>query len=70
MGPETGAKVRRDRVPKDGRRSSDHLQIVLIHGLSVPSLIWKDIAPELSARGYRVLLYGTRPKLLVPLKRY
>ncbi|KAF8916908.1 Alpha/Beta hydrolase protein [Mucidula mucida] len=32
-------------------------KIVLIHGLSVPSLIWKDIAPELSARGYRVLLY-------------
>lgn len=22
-------------------------------------MIWKDVAPELAARGYRVLLYGT-----------
>lgn len=31
---------------------------MLIHGLSVPAIIWKDIAPELAARGFRVLLYG------------
>ncbi|KAK0207113.1 Alpha/Beta hydrolase protein [Desarmillaria ectypa] len=37
--------------PENGRK------IVLIHGLSVPSLIWKDIAPQLAARGYRVLMY-------------
>ncbi|PBK63462.1 alpha/beta-hydrolase [Armillaria solidipes] len=37
--------------PETGRK------IVLIHGLSVPSLIWKDIAPQLAARGYRVLMY-------------
>lgn len=33
-------------------------QIILIHGLSIPSLIWKDIAPEMANQGYRVLLYG------------
>ncbi|KAH9002272.1 Alpha/Beta hydrolase protein [Lactarius hatsudake] len=32
-------------------------KIVLIHGLSIPSLIWKDVAPALASRGYRVLLY-------------
>ncbi|KAH9965783.1 alpha/beta-hydrolase [Russula dissimulans] len=32
-------------------------KIVLIHGLSIPSLIWKDVAPTLASRGYRVLLY-------------
>ncbi|KIY67532.1 alpha/beta-hydrolase [Cylindrobasidium torrendii FP15055 ss-10] len=32
-------------------------KIVLIHGLSVPALIWKDIAPTLAARGHHVLLY-------------
>ncbi|KAK7696088.1 hypothetical protein QCA50_000731 [Cerrena zonata] len=37
--------------PEDGKR------IVLIHGLSVPAIIWKEIAPELAARGFRVLLY-------------
>ena len=33
-------------------------QVVLIHGLSVPSIIWKDVAPNLAKNGYRVLLYG------------
>lgn len=37
--------------PEDGRR------IVLIHGLSIPAIVWKDIAPALASRGYRVLLY-------------
>ncbi|KAK7445077.1 hypothetical protein VKT23_014939 [Stygiomarasmius scandens] len=37
--------------PEDGKK------IVLIHGLSIPALIWKDVAPRLAARGYRVLLY-------------
>lgn len=37
--------------PEDGRR------IVLIHGLSIPAIVWKDIAPVLASRGYRVLLY-------------
>ncbi|KAF5354596.1 hypothetical protein D9758_011185 [Tetrapyrgos nigripes] len=37
--------------PEDGKK------IVLIHGLSIPALIWKDVAPGLAARGYRVLLY-------------
>lgn len=34
--------------------------MVLIHGLSIPAIIWKDVAPNLAARGYRVLLYGER----------
>ncbi|KAF8160081.1 Alpha/Beta hydrolase protein [Pholiota molesta] len=32
-------------------------KVVLIHGLSIPAIIWKDVAPTLAARGYRVLLY-------------
>ena len=35
------------------------MQIVLIHGLSIPAIVWKDVAPVLAARGFRVLLYGT-----------
>lgn len=31
---------------------------MLIHGLSVPSIIWKDVAPQLVANGFRVLIYG------------
>ncbi|OJT09521.1 hypothetical protein TRAPUB_14020 [Trametes pubescens] len=37
--------------PEEGKR------VVLIHGLSVPAMIWKDVAPQLAAKGYRVLLY-------------
>ncbi|KAF8549951.1 alpha/beta-hydrolase [Imleria badia] len=37
--------------PEDGSRA------VLIHGLSVPAIVWKDVAPVLASRGYRVLLY-------------
>ncbi|KAI0941145.1 hypothetical protein AcV7_002788 [Taiwanofungus camphoratus] len=32
-------------------------RVVLIHGLSVPAIIWKDVAPALAASGFRVLLY-------------
>ncbi|KAK7045078.1 Alpha/Beta hydrolase protein [Favolaschia claudopus] len=37
--------------PENGRK------IVLIHGLSVPSLIWQPLIPPLIASGHRVLLY-------------
>ncbi|KAL6307097.1 alpha/beta-hydrolase [Sparassis latifolia] len=37
--------------PEDGER------VVLIHGLSVPAFIWKDVAPHLAENGFRVLLY-------------
>ncbi|KAH6914587.1 Alpha/Beta hydrolase protein [Coprinopsis sp. MPI-PUGE-AT-0042] len=37
--------------PERGRK------VVLIHGLSIPSMIWKDVGPALAANGYRVLLY-------------
>ncbi|THH10126.1 hypothetical protein EW145_g1541 [Phellinidium pouzarii] len=32
-------------------------KIVLVHGLSVPAIIWKDVAPQLAAKGFRVLVY-------------
>jgi len=32
-------------------------RIVLIHGLSIPAIVWKDVAPVLASSGYRVLLY-------------
>ncbi|KAH9970346.1 hypothetical protein BJV74DRAFT_867169 [Russula compacta] len=31
--------------------------------LIYPSLIWKDVAPALASRGYRVLLYGAHARL-------
>lgn len=37
--------------PEDGEK------VVFIHGLSIPAIIWKDVAPVLASRGYRVLLY-------------
>ncbi|KAF9235559.1 Alpha/Beta hydrolase protein [Melanogaster broomeanus] len=37
--------------PKNGRR------VVLIHGLSIPAIVWKEVAPVLASHGYRVLLY-------------
>lgn len=40
------------------RLSYSLLQVVLIHGLSVPAIIWKDIAPRLVEKGFRVLMYG------------
>ncbi|KAI0076964.1 alpha/beta-hydrolase [Panus rudis PR-1116 ss-1] len=32
-------------------------KIVLIHGLSVPAIIWQDVAPRLAEKGFRVLVY-------------
>jgi pimeloyl-ACP methyl ester carboxylesterase len=32
-------------------------QIILIHGLSIPSLVYRDVAPILASKGYRILLY-------------
>ncbi|PPR02143.1 hypothetical protein CVT24_011393 [Panaeolus cyanescens] len=37
--------------PESGKK------IVLIHGLSIPAIVWKDVAPALASNGYRVLLY-------------
>ena len=44
---------------------TDCTQIVLIHGLSIPAIIWKDVAPVLAARGFRVLLYGMFTQSLI-----
>jgi len=35
----------------------DGIRVVLIHGISTPSITWKFIAPYLAERGFRVLLY-------------
>ncbi|PAV21475.1 alpha beta-hydrolase [Pyrrhoderma noxium] len=32
-------------------------KVVLVHGLSIPAIIWKDVAPQLAAKGFRVLVY-------------
>ncbi|KAG8746990.1 hypothetical protein FRC10_002789 [Ceratobasidium sp. 414] len=37
--------------PEEGKR------VVLIHGLSMPSLIWKPVADQLAKTGFRVLVY-------------
>ncbi|CAE6513746.1 unnamed protein product [Rhizoctonia solani] len=37
--------------PEEGKR------VVLIHGLSIPSLIWKEVASRLAKAGFRVLLF-------------
>lgn len=33
-------------------------QIVFVHGITVPSLVFKDVAETLVSNGFRVLLYG------------
>ncbi|KAH9944428.1 alpha/beta-hydrolase [Epithele typhae] len=35
----------------------DGIKVVLIHGLSTPAITWKDIAPYLAERGFRLLVY-------------
>ncbi|KAF8588115.1 alpha/beta-hydrolase [Ramaria rubella] len=37
--------------PEDGPK------VVLIHGISIPSLLWKYIGPFLAEKGFRVLIY-------------
>ncbi|KZV88423.1 alpha/beta-hydrolase [Exidia glandulosa HHB12029] len=32
-------------------------KVVLVHGLSIPALVWSKVAPELVRRGYQVLVY-------------
>ncbi|KIJ53182.1 hypothetical protein M422DRAFT_64720 [Sphaerobolus stellatus SS14] len=37
--------------PEDGTK------VVLVHGISTPSLIWRNVGPYLAKNGFRVLLY-------------
>ncbi|EKM59105.1 uncharacterized protein PHACADRAFT_181109 [Phanerochaete carnosa HHB-10118-sp] len=37
--------------PEDGKK------VVLIHAMSIPSIVWKDIQAELVSNGFRVLMY-------------
>lgn len=37
--------------PEDGQK------VVLVHGLSMPSIVFKDVAPALASNGFRVLVY-------------
>ncbi|KAG6887168.1 hypothetical protein C0995_000748 [Termitomyces sp. Mi166 len=50
LGPENGQKV-----CVIVTRSA--VKVVLIHGLSIPAMIWRDVAPGLASRGFRVLVY-------------
>ncbi|RPD62992.1 alpha/beta-hydrolase [Lentinus tigrinus ALCF2SS1-6] len=46
--------------PEDGMKacfSPDLASVVLIHGVSTPSVSWKAIGPYLAAKGFRVLIY-------------
>ena len=62
LGPEKGQKVRLHYVPVTAlpRDLTRRTQVILIHGLSIPAIIWRDVAPTLAANGHRVLLYGER----------
>ena len=44
-------------------------QVVLIHGLSIPSIVWKDVVAVLTGKGYRVLVYGAHPNPKRPFGR-
>lgn len=57
LGPEDGTRVSVFYLPLQICLRA-LCQIVLIHGLSVPAIIWRDVAPQLASNGYRVLLYG------------
>ncbi|KAL4076454.1 Alpha/Beta hydrolase protein [Scleroderma yunnanense] len=52
-------------------------KVIFIHGLSIPAIIWKDVAPVLASRGYRVLLYdlygrgySDAPKMIYDVSLY
>jgi pimeloyl-ACP methyl ester carboxylesterase len=57
IGPEKGKKVRSFPPTPSSLLQPPPKQIVLIHGLSIPSIIYKDVAPTLAAHNYRLLLY-------------
>lgn len=58
--PREGQKGALSRIPgsiyKFSLTTHCH-QIILIHGLSIPSLIYASVAPSLAQQGFRVLLY-------------
>jgi len=35
----------------------DGIKVVLVHGLTIPAITWRDVAPVLASRGFRVLAY-------------
>lgn len=37
--------------PEDGEK------LILVHGITTPSTMWKDIVPKLKAAGFRVMVY-------------
>lgn len=71
IGPENGKKVCLQALIRAAAAIVDlglaSQQVVLIHGLSIPAIVWKDIAPRLAAKGYRVLLYGSSHNPRLPL---
>jgi pimeloyl-ACP methyl ester carboxylesterase len=67
LGPEKGKKVDRESLITL-TSTQCLLKIVLINGLSIPTIIWKEVAPRLASNGYRLLLYGMfRKRTVEPL---
>jgi len=58
MGPEDGEKVGCQPGSSCDCPLMPPLQVVLIPGLLLPAIIWKNVAPQLASHGFRVLLYG------------
>lgn len=57
IGPQDGPKVGilpRYQLHHLNRR----MKVILVHGLSIPSIVWKDVAPVLASHGHHILLYG------------
>lgn len=48
--------------PEDGQK------VVLVHGLSMPSIVFKDVAPALASNGFRVLVYGASSTSPIPIR--
>ncbi|KIJ36023.1 benzoquinone reductase [Sphaerobolus stellatus SS14] len=55
LGPEDGIKI----LPNSTDQEVTHLsyQVVLIHGISTPCVIWRNVAPYWAEHGFRVLVY-------------
>lgn len=70
VGPENGKKVMNVMGSSTRETADNLLKVVLIHGLSIPSVIWHDVAKILAKNGFRVLLYGSSCFAIIGLVKY
>ncbi|CAE6494752.1 unnamed protein product [Rhizoctonia solani] len=56
-GPSHTAELTKGEVRYWLLGSEEGKRVILIHGLSIPSLIWKEVATRLAKAGFRVLLF-------------